>query len=356
MRRAAAADERTLPNEASLSRLLAFWENGHREPDPMYQALLCEVYAATPVELGFAQAAGPSYVGDPDDFALELLTRLETSARVDAGLVTLLRDQTHNIRLQDRRLGAAAVSGQMQAHIRQVNDLLQHTIVPRQRADLAGVLAAASTLAGWQAIDTGELQEAWAHYERGKTAAREANDPAVLAHATAEQAYVLMDLGRPEAALTVIEHAHQHDQAKLPPLLRSWLYAAEAEAHAANDDELNAMRAMDASASILPSDAENNPEVPYVSLNLSHLARWRGNCLARLGDETAISDLTNALSSMDGTFTRAEAALRCDLAMALLAKGESTEARQEAARARRLVAVVGSTRQRRRLDNLTRRF
>jgi len=356
MRRVAAADERTLPNESSLSRQLAYWENGHREPDQMYQALLCEVYAATPVELGFATAPSPAFAMDPDDFALELLTRLETSARVDAGLVTLLRDQTHNIRLQDRRLGAAAVSDQMHAHIRQVNDLLQHTIAPRQRAELAGVLAAASTLAGWQAIDTGELQEAWTHYERGKTAAREADDPAVLAHAMAEQAYVLMDLGRPDTALAVIEHAHNGNRSKLPPLLRSWLYAAEAEAHAANDDEHNAMRAMDASASILPSDAENNPEVPYVSLNLAHLARWRGNCLARLGDETAIADLTHALRGMDGTFTRAEAALRCDLAMALLAKGETTEARQEAARARRLVAVVGSTRQRRRLDNLTRRF
>ncbi|MGW9210652.1 XRE family transcriptional regulator [Embleya sp. NPDC055664] len=356
MRRAAAADERTLPNEASLSRLLAFWENGHREPDQMYQALLCEVYGATPVELGFAQPSDQSFQADPDDFAFELLTRLETSARVDAGLVTLLRDQTHNIRLQDRRLGAAAVADQMRAHIRQVDNLLQHTIVPNQRGHLAGVLAAASTLAGWQAIDTGELQEAWAHYERGKTAAREADDPAVLAHATAEQAYVLMDLGRAEAALVVIEHAHQRDQAKLPPLLRSWLYAAEAEAHAANNDERNALRAMDASASMLPGDAENNPEVPYVSLNLAHLARWRGNCLARLGDETAISDLTDALQGMDGTFTRAEAALRCDLAMALLAKGESADARREAARARRLVAVVGSTRQRRRLENLTRRF
>ncbi|MGW1666892.1 hypothetical protein, partial [Streptomyces microflavus] len=264
LRRAAAADERTLPHESSLARLLAFWENGHREPDQMYQALLCEVYAATPVELGFAQPPGQSYQGDPDDFAFELLTRLETSARVDAGLVTLLRDQTHNIRLQDRRLGAAAVSDQMRAHIRQVDDLLQHTISPNQRADLAGVLAAASTLAGWQAIDTGELKEAWAHYERGKTAAREADDVAVLAHATAEQAYVLMDLGRADAALAVIEHAHQRDQAKLPPVLRSWLYAAEAEAHAANNDERNALRAMDASASILPSDAENNPEVPYV--------------------------------------------------------------------------------------------
>jgi hypothetical protein len=50
------------------------------------------------------------------------------------------------------------------------------------------VLVEASTLAGWQALDRAALGQAWTHYERAKAAAREADSPALLAHAIAEQA------------------------------------------------------------------------------------------------------------------------------------------------------------------------
>jgi transcriptional regulator with XRE-family HTH domain len=32
-------------------------ENGHKRPTPYYQALYCEVYGASPVELGFSSGA-----------------------------------------------------------------------------------------------------------------------------------------------------------------------------------------------------------------------------------------------------------------------------------------------------------
>ena len=58
-------------------------------------------------------------------------------------------------------------------------------------------------------------------------------------------------------------------------------------------------------------------DLPYLALNETHLARWRGNCLVHFGDPHTASDLTTALAAMDGSFTRAEAGLRCDLAAAL---------------------------------------
>ncbi len=59
---------------------------------------------------------------------------------------------------------------------------------------------------------------------------------------------------------------------------------------------------------------------------------------------------------MDGTFTRAEAGLRCDLAAALHATGERDEARHQLGRATQLAKLAGSVRQRRRINNLTRRI
>jgi Flp pilus assembly protein TadD len=59
---------------------------------------------------------------------------------------------------------------------------------------------------------------------------------------------------------------------------------------------------------------------------------------------------------MDGTFTRAEAGLRCDLAAALHVRGERDEARRHLTRAWELAQLTGSARQRRRIRELTTRI
>jgi hypothetical protein len=96
--------------------------------------------------------------------------------------------------------------------------------------------------------------------------------------------------------------------------------------------------------------------LPYLALATTHLARWRGNCLVQLGDTATTGDLATALAGMDGTFTRAEAGLRCDLAAALHAAGERHEARQHLRRAIELAQLTGSARQRRRITSLAERI
>ena len=60
--------------------------------------------------------------------------------------------------------------------------------------------------------------------------------------------------------------------------------------------------------------------------------------------------------TMDDSFTRAEASLRCDLAAALHVRGEQDEARQHLKQARELAQVTGSGRQRRRIRELSKRI
>jgi hypothetical protein len=55
---------------------------------------------------------------------------------------------------------------------------------------------------------------------------------------------------------------------------------------------------------------------------------------------------------MDDSFTRAGAALRCDLALALLRQGEHPEAQVYAREAARLAERAGSVRQQRRIARL----
>jgi hypothetical protein len=111
------------------------------------------------------------------------------------------------------------------------------------------------------------------------------------------------------------------------------------------------LRAFDRAAELLPLDVAIH-EGPYVVLDPTHLARWRGHALARFGDPVAVTVLTYALNNLDRSFTRAEAGLRVDLASAFTAIGERDAAREHIAHARLLASEVGSIRQRRRLAKL----
>jgi tetratricopeptide (TPR) repeat protein len=137
----------------------------------------------------------------------------------------------------------------------------------------------------------------------------------------------------------------------IPHQIRGWLQAAEAEMAAAAGDETTCRNALDAAAREV-GQGPSSDEHPYLALNDAHFARWRGSCLVQLGDPETADELATALAAMDGSFTRAEAGLRADLAQALYVRGERQEARRHLVRARELAQLTGSARQRRRLRNL----
>src|SRR5436853_111076 len=59
LRSAAARRGITLPSDASLRRMMAYWENGYRDvSDPLYRELFCEAYQLPARELGFLDDAG----------------------------------------------------------------------------------------------------------------------------------------------------------------------------------------------------------------------------------------------------------------------------------------------------------
>jgi transcriptional regulator with XRE-family HTH domain len=285
----------------------------------------------------------------------DLLRQITAAGRIDGTVVRVLQGETDNIRLLDRRLGAPAVAGKLEAHIGQIETSLRYSLRPGNRQLLARALADASALAGWQAIDISRLSRAWAHFERATAAAREAGDPCLLAFAAGEQAYVLLDLHRPAEALAMVRAAYAETSAAIPHQVRSWLRAAEAEMAAAAGEESACRHALDNAAQEISHGAASE-DLPYLALNETHLARWRGNCLIAFGDPQTADDLAAALAAMDDSFTRAEAGLRCDLAAALHIRGEQDEAKHHLKKARELAQLTGSARQRRRIRDLSRRI
>lgn len=348
LRAAAARRDETLVDDESLGRRVAVWENQDGGVGDFYRELLCEVYGLSAAELGLVE---PPAAEEPTPLAVELVERL-TFLRLDAGLVDLLRGQTQSIRLLDRRLGGATIYKQAAAHVEQIDGMVRYALPGAHREAAADELGQAAALAGWQALDMGKLNDAWRLHELAKAAGRESGQAAGLTYAQAQQAFVLLDAGRLTDAHAMISGTRERAGSVVPPVLLAWLHAAEGEALATLGEHDSALRALDTAADVLPADSADSG-LPFLMLDAGHLARWRGHCLARLGDAGAIYELTGALDAMgEGHYGRAEASLRVDLALAFEARGDSTESRAHARRAADLAGRTGSQRQRRRIADL----
>lgn len=344
---AARRREMVLPEPGTLKTQLSRWENGRVEPGEMYRELFCEIYECSDEQLGLTPLPRRD-----EQIASQMLTRFATARVAGPAAAMTYAQQVDTIRLLDREMGAPAALSQLRALCTAVQDLLSHAVLPSAREPLAGVLADAAALAGWQALDTGNVEQAWKLHEAAKAAAREAGDVSGLAHAMGQQAYVLLDVGQAGDAVQLLTAARETGAGHVPAVLDAWLLAAQAEAFAGARDADRARHALDQAAGVLPSAGQLD-ELPYISLNAAHFSRWRGNALAKLGDAEATADLYEALGAMDPTFTRARAGLECDLAQALVARGDPAEARKHVTRARQLAQQSGSVRQRRRIDALS---
>ncbi|MFC9240892.1 XRE family transcriptional regulator [Streptomyces decoyicus] len=339
---------------ASLRVYVSEWENGKRTISDRYAAILRRLLGVTDAELrGSPLTVRPS-VADGYD---ELLSRIDSASSVSKSMVKTFNDQTELLRTMDRQMGASGLVDQMTGHLAALEDALNFAVLPNARRPVALALAGASTLAAWQAIDSGGVERAWRHYELAKRAARDAEAPMYLAHAMGEQAYVLCEAGRPSLGLELVHDAQRALGTGGSPRLRAWLYATEAElcAHAGMPDDCR--RALDAAAaSIPPGPEDRDPDMLSIFLNGGHFARWRGNVLGLLGDSDAMISLYGALDMADPTFVRAQAGLHTDLAQAHLARAEYDDANIHLRQARLLANRTGSVRQRRRVDLLSSRL
>ncbi|RBM21662.1 hypothetical protein DI005_09025 [Prauserella sp. PE36] len=329
---------------ASLKTKLSRWENGHEQVSEPYRRLFRDVYGRTNGELGFPD-------DDEDDEVAELRSRLALARSVDAGAVEAFRQQVDNARRVDRQFGGITLLDQLHSLIKQLEGLLSYSTARGQREALAQVLVEASTLAGWVSLDRNAISQAWGHYERAKAAAREFGSPTALAHALAEQAFVLIDIGETASAVEQLDHARSLGEHRVSSLLQAWLTAASGEGFAAAGDGPQALRAFDSADELLPVDP-HDPSLPFLFLGDSHLDRWRGNALAKLGEPEAIQHLTDALPRLPAAFVRARVGMMVDLAFAHAAAGDRDEAQRYARQARQLGLQIRSDRHLRRLGGL----
>ncbi|WP_185994071.1 helix-turn-helix domain-containing protein [Streptomyces benahoarensis] len=355
MRRFAEQKLLDIASAASLKTYISEWENGRRAITERYAAILRPLLGVTDSELRGEADSQPIQA----DGYTDLLSRIDAAGSLSDSMVQSFFDQTELLRTMDRQMGAAGLVDQMNGHLTAMEDALTFAVLPGTRRPIATALAGASTLAAWQALDAGAVERAWRRYELAKKAALDAESPLYLAHAMGEQAYVLAEAGRPLLAVELVRDAQRTQPERHTPRLRAWLAAAEAElcAAAGPDMEADARAALDRASALLPEDGElRDPDLASIFLNAGHLARWRGNVLAKVGDGSAMEELYTSLERADPSFVRARSGLHCDLTQAHLARGEVDDARTHLQQARLLANRTGSVRHRRRVELLTGRL
>ncbi|MFJ8659298.1 XRE family transcriptional regulator [Streptomyces sp. NPDC093795] len=355
MRRFAEQRLLDIASAASLKTYISEWENGRRSITDRYAAILRPLLGITDDEL---RGTADVQESQADGYA-DLLSRIDAAGSLSESMVPSFLAQTELLRTMDRQMGATGLVDQMNGHLTAMEEALTFAVLPGMRKPIATALAGASTLAAWQALDAGAVDRAWRRYELAKKAAQDAESPLYLAHAMGEQAYVLADAGRPQLAIELVRDAQRVQPERQSPRLRAWLAAAEAELCAAAGEgrQSEAQVALERAASLLPDDGEvRDADMLSIFLNTDHLARWRGNVLAKLGDASAMDELYASLDSADASFVRARSGLHCDLTQAHLARGELDDARSHLQKARLLANRTGSVRYRRRVELLTGRL
>lgn len=331
------------PSGASLKRMFNYWEKGARAVTvAAYRDAFCAIYAAPPEALGFAPTTVPARGRDGHELhaTLSLVT-------VDRPMVEVLEAETHNLRLLDRRLGSTAAAA-VEAHALLLEDVL-HRCIGRERTAVAVALAEAAALAGWLALDRGDIQGGWRWHQLARSAAVESGSPIQLGHVLAQASIVLLDAGQAAEACELATEARRVSRGRVPPRVTAWMLASEAEVHAGAGDHARALRLMDAAESALRAPDED--DVPFLMLDLIHLARWRGHCLA-LGGAAEARDYLTLAAAGEGDSLRAATGRHADLAHALETAGERDAARAEAEVALDLARRCGSIRQARRMGHL----
>jgi hypothetical protein len=296
--------------------------------------------------------SSPSVDRTVESAEFELRQRLYASRNVDPAMLALLQSQLRGIRELDRQLGATVAHDEVIAKAMQVGHLLVHAVKDEIRQHLASILSELYCLAGWQALDLGDMVQSWKYYDRASVVALESGSYSFRAMATAGRAFVLAEIDDTSTAVDMIAQVRMSAAQNCSALTRSWLAAAHGEILAADAQETESLRAFEQADALLPVD-KIDITGPYVALDSIHLARWRGHALARCGDPDAAEVLTKALHGLDPTFTRAQTGLRVDLAIAWICAHEPSMAYEQVTVARRLAGQIGSVRQRRRIEILS---
>lgn len=390
MRQAAAEAHRTMPEEATLKRYIARWENGHAAPTGDYVAYLEKAYdqpahvlgigdqpasTDTPVtypataDEGIDQVTGlwradlasaTSLVGaEPDTAAWQsapfawlvapdgtALPRARGRTEVGMSDVEAVRATVDMFVDMDNRFGGGHARRALIQYLdSDVRELLRARATEQVGRALFSTVAEGTLLAAWMSYDSGHHGLAQRYFVQALRLAQTADDRRVAGSILSAMSHQATFLGRYAEAANLARAALLGTQNHGTATMTAQFRAMEARALARLGDEAGCSSALSAATSVF--ERHNPGEDPeFISyFDEAELSAEFGHCfrdLSHAGQATSYAEL--CLGGTDGTYVRSDFFATMVLADALLDRGEPEQACRAALQALTLGRQLKSAR------------
>jgi transcriptional regulator with XRE-family HTH domain len=302
------------------------WERGIKQPDPYHVYLLCLAFELPSDRLGLpgdSDAPGEERrrphapIEVPSPGTPELLAglagallpgpgepwerldyALKHPAAIDTGTIAHLEQVLVVLETVERHVEATALFGAVTGHLAAITNLLRGSMPLNARRQLCSIAGETAGLAGRLFAQLTRERTAEAYFRSGLTAAREADDQALIAYLLGMMAGQAMYRDNPTARLAVLRSA---PASRATLITRVFLAAKEADAHAIAGDASAALDALGQAETAMASKPDRSsayrPRAPWWPAE-TWLTGERGATLARLGRmDEADRHLTAALSA-----------------------------------------------------------
>jgi hypothetical protein len=285
---------------------------------------------------------------DPIERIAHALTR-PTGLTED--MVEYLEARSLGFHRLERALPAGQIFRGLLAHLNEITTLLQ--VCPnrdRLRTRLARTAGESAVLGAWVAWDLGEAQRAASLYHTAELAAKESDDPAILACSAIYQSFGLADAGAHLTARQRLADARQMLPHRGDLATRAWLMGLEAEAMAAMGDP--AAKDMMEKASDLLMQARPLQERSWTRCLENPYQPWRRlNIAIGLADEPGVYQYVGDLMALASDPTRKQTGRHlASIGLALVTIGDVHEGIQAGQRSLEAIRRIPA---RYNLDRLT---
>jgi tetratricopeptide (TPR) repeat protein len=203
-----------------------------------------------------------------------------------AALFDTYAQLTISYRRLNQLLGHSAVYGQVMDHHHRLSAWLRQASAPIDHRHLAELVADSGDLAAWLCFDLERYDEAAVLYRQAAGAAKGSGDVSRQAYLVGRMSRTLQNSGRLDQALVLVDGAERIAGTSATPLVRSWLAAIRAYAHAEQGDERACRLDLERADGLL-NRSDGEPREAYIAFwGNAHLHKWGGYALLKLGERT----------------------------------------------------------------------
>jgi hypothetical protein len=265
----------------------------------------------------------------PDAKRVEMALR--GASRVDERLLEDLRSIVRTYARQWGTVSPSVLLPCVQRHLALLQQLMKTAQPEAIRRQLGSISAETAVLAGWLSRVASNAGDARGYYGLARELAREAEDGVTRGYALGGLSSLLSPVpqggqgGDPRLARALLEEAEAVAGPDAPPRMQSWLYARQAEEHAAAGDGDEAQRDLERAEGAVDRVTEQSPEEDVGLLSCvdpSWLAGFRGSCSVLLERSSEAARILEGTLRADLALDTQRSAVMTDLARAYAQQDE----------------------------------